>query len=185
MSKTSFKKFVEQEKAVDSKQKSIDWEGKKRTYLKRLDKLFNDVEDYLREFTESGAIRIEKRGITIDEEYIGEYDVPVLRIHLCGKRADLVPIGTNVVGTPGRIDLKGHFDTIRFILADKKEKSPQGFAGISWLPMDKERVREKTEEWTQRKRNYVWKIITDPPDMRFIEMNEDSFLSALQEVLDA
>jgi len=183
MSKTSFKAFIEQEKAVETRQRSIDWEEKKRTYLKRVDELFNEVRIYLREFVESKDIQIKETAETIEEEYIGEYEVPVLRIQLYGKHADLVPAGTNMIGTPGRVDLIGSFDTIRFILADKKEKSPQIFAGTSWMPEDRKRAREK-EESISRKRNYVWKIITDPPDIRYIELKEASFLSSLQKVLD-
>jgi hypothetical protein len=182
VSKTTFKKFIERERTVESRQRNIDWVKKKQLFLKRVDALFADVEKFLKEFTES--IRLEKVVTKIDEDYVGEYESPALRIHLYGKRADLVPVGTNVIGTPGRVDLRGRFDTIRLILVDKNEKSPQVFAGISWAPMDQERVREEAEEWMQKERNYVWKIITDPPDVQYIELKEDSFLKALQEVLD-
>ena len=184
MSKTAFKEFIERERTVVARQKNIDWEKRKHLFLKRVNVLFDDVENFLQEFTDSKAVRLEKDVTKIDEEYVGEYEAPVLRIHIYGKHADLMPVGTNVIGTPGRVDLKGRFDAIRLILADKKEKSPQSFAGISWAPMDKERVREKAEEWMQRKRHYVWKIITDPPDIEYIELDEDNFLSALQEVID-
>ena len=184
MSKTAFKEFIEKEKAIDAENRSFDWEGKKQAYLRYLDKFFADVEKYLHEYITSKTLRIEKNVTTIEEEYIDKYEVPTWRIYLYSKHVDLVPVGTNIVGSPGRVDLRGVIKSVRFILADKKEKSPQSFAGISWAPMDKERVREKAEEWMQRKRHYVWKIITDPPDIEYIELDEDNFLSALQEVID-
>jgi hypothetical protein len=184
MTKTAFKEFVKKEKAVDSQQRSIDWEGKKLAYLKQVDTLFDEVRTYLHEFTKSKEIHIEKRTTTIEEEYIGKYEAPVLHIRLYGRHADLVPVGTNIIGTPGRVDLRGNVESIRFILADKKEKCPQVFAGISWSPIDRERVKKKADEWSQRKRDYVWKMITDPPDIRYVELDEDNFLSLLQEVLN-
>ena len=169
---------------MNPREEVLTGEGKKRTYLKQLEKLYKYVETFLREFTESGAIRIEKKDVTIDEEYIGEYEAPGWRIYLYGKHADLLPVGANIIGTPGRVDLICNYDAIRIILADKKEKRPQVFAGISGMPEDRKRVRERAEEWIQQNRHYVWKFITEPPDIRYIELNEDSFLSALQEVLD-
>jgi len=183
MSKTSFKKFVEQEKAVDSKQRNIDWEGKKRTYLQRVGALFDEIRAYLQEFVESEDLQIKESTETIDEEYIGEYEVPVLRIQLFDKHADLVPAGTRIIGSPGRVDLVGDFDKKSFILADREEDRPQIFSGFSWHSNGK-RVKKKADKETRRKRHYVWKLLTDPPKMRYVELDEDIFLSSLQEVLD-
>jgi len=184
MSKTSFKEFVEQEKAAEDRKNSIDWEEQRKLYLKRLETLFDDVKKFLREFTESGSVQIKKKKVKIEEECIGEYEVPVLRIQIYGKYADLLPAGTNMLGTPGRVDVIGDIATIRLILADKNEDRPQIFASFSWAKKNSKRNQEKVEDGIMRKRDYVWKIITDPPDIRYIDLNEDSFLSALQEVLD-
>ena len=184
MSKTAFKEFIEKEKAIDAENRSFDWEGKKQAYLRYLDKFFADVEKYLHEYITSKTLRIEKNVTTIEEEYIDKYEVPTWRIYLYSKHVDLVPVGTNIVGSPGRVDLRGVIKSVRFILADKKEKSPQVFVGISWAPIDKKQMQKNGEEWIRRKRDYVWKIITDPPDIRFLDFNEDRFLSLLQEVLD-
>ena len=184
MSKTSFKEFIEQEKAAEFRKNSIDWDEQKKLYLKRVEMLFDQVKKYLHEFTETGAIQIKKMNETIEEECIGKYEVPILRIQIYGKSADLVPAGTNMIGTPGRVDLIGDIATIRLILADKDEAGPQIFAAFSWSREDKKRVEEKAENWLLRKRDYVWKMITDPPDIRYVELNEDSFFEALQEVLD-
>jgi hypothetical protein len=184
MGKSSFIEFIEQEKAFESRKKSIDWEERKDLYLKQLKTLFDDVENFLREFTESGAVQIKRSQETIEEESIGEYEIPVLHIQIYGKHADLVPVGTNLIGTPGGVDLIGDIAKIRFILADKDEGRPQIFAAFSWSIGGKKLAMEQAENWILRKRDYVWKIITDPPDIRYIELNEDSFLGALQEVLD-
>jgi len=184
MSLTAFRDFVEQEKTVAIRKKSIDWEQKKRTYLEQLEKLYKSVEKFLHEFIESESVQIEKDVVTIDEEYIGKYEAPCLLIHIYGRHANLMPVGANIIGTPGRVDLKGIMGTVRIILADKKAKIPEAFASIAWLPEDKKRAQEDAEEWMTRKRNYVWKIITEPPNIRFVELDQDSFFSSLMEVLN-
>jgi len=150
MSKTAFKAFVEQEKEAEIRKNSIDWDKQKKLYLKRLEMLFDQVKQFLHEFTETGAIRIKTKNVTIEEECIGKYEVPVLRIHIYGKHADLVPAGTNMIGTPGRVDLIGDIATIRLILADKEESGPQILAAFSWSKEGRKRVEEKAANWMQK-----------------------------------
>ncbi|MCL2624006.1 MAG: hypothetical protein FWD31_10110, partial [Planctomycetaceae bacterium] len=120
----------------------------------------------------------------IEEEIIGEYEVPVLNIHLYDKHAALIPAGTNMIGTPGRVDLVGNFETKRMILTGMNESRPQGATAFSCSWLDDEKLTEIKNQEPQG-REYVWKIITDPPKIRFIDLNEDNFLSSLQEILDA
>jgi len=185
MSKTSFKAFIEKEKSVDSRIKSINWEERKNLYLYRLKTLFRDVEVFLRQFTESNDIQIKKGKKRIEEDYIGKYEVPVLRIQLYEKYATLVPVGTLMIGTPGCVDLVGEIETIRFALADKNEDHPQPPTSFSLIWLEEDDKNEEIRTQDCRKCDYVWKIMTAPPYIRYLELNEDSFLSALQEVLDA
>jgi len=186
MSKTAFKEFVEQEREkTESWKNSIHWEGRKQSYLNRIEELLYNVEKFLGEFTESNDIQIKKRKKKIQEEFIGQYEVPVLRIQLFGKQAALIPVGTLIIGTPGRVDLVGPIETKRIILTDKDKDRPQPPVGYSclWLEEDQKLAEIKAQE--SQEREFVWKIITDPPDIHYIELNKDSFLSSLQEVLDA
>jgi len=182
MSKTSFKEFVEQKKAVEDLKKSIDWDKRKKFYLRQVEILFKNVKDYLSEFKE---ITFETTHEEIEEEIIGTYEVPVLHIHLYDKHAALTPAGTNLIGTPGRVDLVGDFETKRIILTGKKEIHPQGVTAASCSWLDEDEILEEIKSQESQGRDYVWKIITDPPKIRFMNLNEDNFLSLLQEVLDA
>ena len=183
MGKSSFREFVEREKKIDLQVKEVNWEEKKQLYLSRVDDLYKNIEAFLREFIESKAVRIERNAVNIDEEYIGEYDVPVLDIYLYNKHAALIPAGTNMIGSPGRVDLVCDYDVRRIILADKNEDKPQIFRAISHTEEEKEQAKKRGEEWIRRKRDYVWKFITDPPEIRYIDLTEDSFFNSLQEVL--
>ena len=180
MSKTAFQEFIEQEKAADSRGKSIDWEERKQYYLSQVEVLYKNVEDYLRDYIGSNDIVIETTRKVIDEEILGKYEVPVLNIHIYGRHATLMPAGTNVFCTPGRVDMVGCGQTIKFFLVDKYEYRKRLFFAVSLTKEQKEQVEEMAQEWIAGKRDYVWKIITDPPDVTFIMLNEDSFLDALQ-----
>ena len=185
MSKTLFKEFVEQKKAVDTRIKSIDWLARKEFYLRQVEMLFKTVEEYLREFIESGDVQIETTLEKIEEDNLGEYLVPVLQIRLYGKQATLEPGGTNLIGTPGRVDLAGNFDSKRLVLAEKDESRPQAGVALPCSWMDEDEQDESASQDLCPACGYAWKFITDPPKVRYIELTEDSFLSALQEVLDA
>ena len=182
MSKTTFQEFIEQEKSADSRVKSFDWEERKQYYLGQVDVLYKNVEDYLREYIDTNDIVIETTRKVIDEVMLGKYEVPVLNIQIYGKHAELVPVGTNVFRTPGRVDMVGCGETIKFFLVDKYEDRKRLFAAVSLTKEQKKQVEEMEQEWISGKRDYVWKIITGPLDVRFIRLNEDSFLDALQEV---
>jgi len=181
MGKLSFKEFVEQEKEVDARKKSINWKERKKLYIERLNTLFQDVKKFLCEFEE---VVVEDGSIIIEEESIGKYKVPSLSIRLFDKHAQLIPVGTNILGTPGRVDLVGDIDAKRIILADTNETSPQLFASISWSDEARKQADKKAQEWLNRERDYVWKFLTNPPILRYIEFDKESFLSSLQEVLD-
>jgi len=182
MGKSSFKEFVEQKKIVaEDRKKSIDWEKRKKFYLDQVEMLYKDVEGFLSEFKE---VTLERELEEIEEDIIGKYEVPVLHIRLYDKHAALMPAGTNMIGTPGRVDLVGYFETTRIILTGKNETRPQGAtaASCSWLDDDEKLEEIKNQE--PQGRDYVWKIITDPPKIRFNDLNEDNFLNSLQEILD-
>lgn len=163
MSSSTFKEFIEKRKAEEE---GIDWESRKQDYLEKVKQLMETIRGYLDEFSDSLPLTEEKK--TIYEDYLGEYDVPVLHIDLYGKRASVIPVGRNIIGTPGRVDLVSLARTVRIILADKKRK----------------RFPERTpEELIKEPTDYVWKIVTDPPRIRFITLDKERFLDALQEVL--
>jgi hypothetical protein len=182
MSKAAFKEFIE--KGIEEyshKKEEIDWVGRKDKYLDQVKQLYEQVRFYLKEF--SDAVQLSEEFIKVNEKYIGDYDATMLKIDVLGKQALLVPVGTNIVGTPGRVDLKSYLGKKRIILADQKIKKPNIFFATAFNEEDKKRIEKQAEEWATRSRKYVWKIITDPPDIRYIDLDEEHFLGALQEVL--
>lgn len=177
MSKTAFKEFIKKGIEEHTHQKEFDWVGRKNKYLDRVKQLYEQIRSYLKEF--SDTVQLSEEIVIVNEKYVGNYEAPLLKIDILGKQASLVPIGTNIIGTPGRVDLKSYLETKRIILVDQTAKEPKIFAAITFNKEDKKRIGKRIT----RPRNYVWKIITDPPNIRYIELDEEHFLGALQEVL--
>jgi len=182
MGKLSFDEFVEQEREkAESRKNSVNWEERKKFYLDQVDILFHDVQKFLREYQD---IQITKEEVTIEEDYFGEYEVPVLHIQLYAKQATLIPAGTFLIGTPGRVDLVGDMEKKRIILTEKNESILQGTSiSCSWL--DEGQKLEEIKKQEPEGRQLVWKVIIDLPRMQLIDLNKDNFLNSLQEVLDA
>ena len=168
MSVSSFKEFVANRKTETDEVRSIDWESRKVWYLKQVEELFKKIRGYLAEFKDD--IQVTEGTETISEDFIGEYEVPILKINLYGKHASVVPAGINLIGTPGRVDLVSYVERVRIILGDKNRRSPASI------------YRNLTEE-DHALTDYVWKIITESPRRQYVEVEKECFLEALQEVL--
>jgi hypothetical protein len=181
MSKAAFKEFIEKGIEEYTHKKEIDWVGRKDKYLDKVKQLYEQVRSYLKEF--SDVVQLSEEVIKVNEKYIGDYDASSLKIDVLGKQALLLPVGTNIVGTPGRVDLKSYWGTKRIILADQKAKEPEIFCAVAFNEDDKKGIKKHAEKLATRSRKYVWKIITDPPNIRYIELDEEHFLDVLQEVL--
>ena len=56
------------------------------------------------------------RGKTISEDPIGSYPVEEMHIQIKNKEVVLDPIGTNIIGAKGRVDMKGSAGIVKFVL---------------------------------------------------------------------
>jgi len=95
-------------KKNESEEKKIDWIGRKNTWLKSINDLYENIDKWLKSHQENGLLEI-KLGIKvhISEEYIGSYDAPVMEIIIGKDKIKLEPKGTLILGSYGRIDMKG------------------------------------------------------------------------------
>ena len=80
-----FDEFLEQE--VQEKNKPIDWDAKKVDFLSHINILFAGIKEWLNDYTQAGKVKIEDSVIRIDEEIIGVYEVPKLKIVIGNKIA--------------------------------------------------------------------------------------------------
>ncbi len=178
MGKKDFDNFLNKQVQEKDAGKQIDWKAKRYEWIKYLDQFYKTVEEFLSEYLESGKINYEYSEKKIIEDYIGEYSVKVLQIELGPHTIKLEPIGTNLIGAKGRVDLMGVNGKVKFVLVDKSSSGPRIKMTV-WVSGEK--PPEKEEE--KKDIEWGWKIATPPPSIQYIDLEQDTFFDALMEVV--
>lgn len=178
MSKKEFDEFLE--KVTDnSSEEAINWSVKRDEWLQSLSEFYGQISGFLAEYEKAGKVRHASSNHEIFEEYIGRYSVPVVEIGFGKHQVVLQPVGTNLIGAKGRVDLIGAYGTVKFVLVNKDAQGPRIKVDI-WGDGEEpsqENHEEQAIEWN-------WKISTPPPNMQYISLTQDTFFSALMGVVD-
>ncbi len=178
MGKKDFDDFLNKQVQEKDAGKKIDWNAKRDGWIAYLDQFYKTVEGFLSEYLDNGKINYEYSEKKIIEDYIGEYSVKVLQIELGPHTIKLEPIGTNLIGAKGRVDLMGANGKVKFVLVDKSSSGPRIKVTV-WVTGEKppeEEEEKKDIEWS-------WKIATPPPSIKYIDLKQDTFFDALMEVV--
>ncbi|WP_044749401.1 hypothetical protein [Bacillus alveayuensis] len=143
-----------------------------------IEKFYNQIQKFLAPLQEKGLLSLDWEEVKKYEEYLGEYATNKLYINFPNQKVVIEPIGKNIIGAMGRIDMIGKNGNIKFLLVDKEAESPKVTVHFNdGLSKGLEKIRETKNP------EYVWKIATPPPNIKFIDLNEDSFSDALLEVI--
>ena len=178
MSKKDFDDFINKQAEVKAAEKPIDWIVQRDEWLEYLSKFYKKVESFLGEYLTAGKVIYNYSEIKMFEEYIGSYSARVLNIELGSHRVKLEPIGTNLIGAKGRVDLIGANGKVKFVLVNKNSSGPKIKVDI-WIEGKKPPEKEDKPmviEWD-------WKISTPPPRIQYINLEQDTFLEAIMEVV--
>lgn len=180
MGKKEFDIFLKKE--AQYQKPEVNWSYEKKNWLANLENLFSDVQTWLREYVDAGKVRLEFNDIDIQEEVLGTYQAKELKIFIGNKMALLTPIGTILIGTRGRADLSGRAGTIKFILADKNATGPKIEVNVF---TEDNKINEGKSQGHKPKTplNLVWKITSNPPKIDYTDLNQDTFLQCLMEVI--
>jgi hypothetical protein len=101
-------------------------------------------------------------------------------VNIKGQEVELDPIGTNLIGARGRADMHGRRGTVRFVLVGKTSSRPNvrvSLADASKGSRTEIASKDSEIEWS-------WKIATPPPRIEYLELNQESFLDSLLEVIN-
>lgn len=163
-----FASFVEAQNAAG---KEVDHAARVAAWLQRIEDLYDQAEKYLARFTAQGQIRLERRKVLLNEEFLGAYEAPTLLIHIGAKDVLLEPVGCYVVGAQGRVDLKGDRDVRKLVLL------PQDVKRFSVRIMSEEEARAE-EAPAKEEGQLVWKIV---PGLRqdYLDLSEKTFTDAI------
>ncbi|MXW77781.1 MAG: hypothetical protein F4Z57_02095 [Gemmatimonadetes bacterium] len=176
MTDMSFDDFVNQQ--IAKEEPSIDWIQVRDDWKKHLDEFYQLVEGFLQKYTNQGKVHITRATKQITEEHIGSYDVKSLEVQIGTIKVRLDPIGRRVLGVKGRVDMHGPHGTVKFVLVPKTDSSPT-------ILVIQEASSEVKDEPEPVIKELAWKILTPPPNIKYIELEEESFLSAIMEVANA
>ena len=178
MSSKSFDEFVNQQSERASQHK-IDWSSQRDEWMDYLDQFYDVVERFLQKYVDEKKIQIDYKTRQLHEEYIGAYDARFLVVRIGSSNIHFEPIGTILIGAKGRVDMKGPQGTVKFVLVPQSSSGPK--ISISVREPGKEPPAQETKPSTTE---WAWKIATPPPNIKYIELEEESFYSAMMEVVN-
>lgn len=177
---TSFEDFVDrQHQMANETEPPVDWGEELKDWKCNLDRFIKKVLEFLGPYIAQNKIRVEHVKKRIHEQHIGRYEVQTIEVTIGNTRVMFDPIGTNLLGAKGRVDMKGPSGTVRFVLV------PEGSMG-SYVRI---RIRGKSDGPEHHEPEHVttkwtWKISTPPPNIRYIELQEETFQTAIMEVVN-
>jgi hypothetical protein len=103
----SFEDFLKKKSAENEKSK-INWDERKANWLNSIDELYKNINNWLTPFKNQKLITIkDEKEIELTEEYIGRYPVKRLDIYIGNDIISLTPKGSLIIGSYGRIDMRG------------------------------------------------------------------------------
>ncbi len=181
MPNKDFDEFVKRQQGGASvADAEINWEEQRDQWLDHLHRLYANIESFLTEYVSSGQIRYEYRPIDLNEENIGSYTAKQMVLRIGRQEVDLVPIGTLLVGAKGRVDAIGPAGRAQILLVDSKVSDPRSLIHVTVSLGGKppQSPRRKGAEEIQ----WEWKIVTRPPERRFIQITQQSFFDLILEV---
>lgn len=181
MSKQDFEDFINKQVSKKQDEPQIDWDKNRDEWLEHIQQFYKMIEGFLEEYKTSGKLSYYFSKKDVFEEYIGSYSVDVMDIKLGEYRVKLEPIGTNLIGAYGRIDLIGAMGKIKFVLVNKAHSRPPAIKFT--IKVGDEPDTENLKVESSEKIELEWKISTPPPRIEYSELNDENFLNALIEVV--
>ena len=180
MSKQDCDAFINQVNQKTNEQK-INWDKTRDEWLNYLSGFYKTIEGFLEEYKKAGKLSYDYSKKEIFEEYIGSYSVDVMDIQLGEHRVRLEPIGTNLIGAHGRVDLIGANGKVRFGLVNENYSVP--LYTKATISVEGTSKLENQQIVHIEKPKLAWKIATPPPRIKYKKLEQDVFLEALLEVI--
>jgi hypothetical protein len=181
MSKQDFDAFINQATKKQEDASVIDWNAIRDEWLKSLSEFYELIKSFLVEYKNAEKLSYTFSKKEIFEEYIGSYSVDVMDIKLGEHRVKLEPIGTNLIGAHGRVDLIGANGKVRFGLVNENHSAPSYTK--TTIRGENEPKQQDTPIKNPEEIKLAWKIATPPPRIKYKDLEQDVFLEALLEVI--
>jgi hypothetical protein len=181
MAKTSFDEFVERQQASSSEIAEIDWDQQRDEWLSYLNTLYDLIEDFLRDYLESGQITRSYQNVELNEDNIGTYVVRQLILKIGRQAIDFKPAGTLFIGMKGRVDVYGPAGSARLVLVNSQAEGVRSLVQVTAHVLGSPRP-PPTPRTPPAEITWEWKIFGRPPEGRFLKLTRDSLFELLMEV---
>lgn len=176
MANSDFNTFIDEQTAPPVAEQEVDWEQQREEWLQYLDQFYGLVEEFMGEYVNRGKVGLRRSSKTLNEEFIGEYSAATMAMDIGRNSIVFDPVGTNLIGVKGRVDMQGAKGVVKFVLV------PEGTTVVGW----KARIvvgADPVPEPVEPVERWEWKIATPPPKVRCVELCRDSFQDAVMEVV--
>lgn len=179
MQNRDFDEFLRRQQLDASSIATDDWNRERDEWLGHLGDLYRKVESLLGKYISSGQIRFEYKSIELNEENIGLYTAKQMVLRIGRQDIVLKPIGTLLIGFKGRVDVEGPVGRAQIALVDNKAMGVASLVHVSVLadgnlPVAPKKPREEIE--------WAWKIVTPPPERRFVEITQQTLFQLILDV---
>jgi hypothetical protein len=194
MASRDFDQFLRRQQAEASASAAFDWERERGEWLARLDELYEAIESLLDKYLSSGQIRLEYKTIELNEQNVGSYDAREMILKIGRQDVTLRPIGTLLIGFKGRVDVEGPAGRRQIALVDSKASGLSDLVHVSVvdapkrpqltrkLPTSEEKISEVKGVLDGKKIEWAWRIISPPPERRFLEITQESLFELIMDV---
>ncbi|RLC20650.1 MAG: hypothetical protein DRI57_04325 [Deltaproteobacteria bacterium] len=134
----------------------IDWDRRRDTWTEQVGKLYSDIGRWLKTYVDKNYMSLHFYEITLSEEHIGKYDISVLELDLGEPSVVFRPVGRNIIGADGRVDvyMNGHLSDKKMLILreDDREQNSQWELwettdGKDRRPFDREALERTLDEW--------------------------------------
>jgi len=175
----TFDEFVKQ-RTEQARQfaKALNPKERLATWKRELDSLYQEMQGYLKDYIDSGKIKIDPRRVQLTENGLGSYEAPALAILIGRDEVIAEPVAALLIGCSGRVDLSGPYGILRIVLLEKG--GPEEKVTISGAGSQKETSTRSLLRGEIDCRG--WYFVTRPPDAVATPLNADSFRDAIMDV---
>lgn len=137
--------------------------------------LYSKIEnEWIKQYIESGAIRISDSNISIHEERLGTYQMISKSIEFGGKRITLRPIGTIMIGTDARVDIVYRAKEVMIVRVGENVEGFSISITENGKPVGKRLPTSKP----------VWKYVNKRNRTSYITLNAETFQNLLMALTD-
>jgi hypothetical protein len=178
-SEKNFGKFLDKKEEEMKALPKSDWKAEKKEWLLFLDILYKSFEAYLKDYINRG-IKITYDEIELTEENFGTYKAKRMLINIAGEIVRLQPIGTNIIGAKGRVDMLGSGGSVMLVLVDSRIKGIRDNINVSELIGHKTPLKRTSEDKTPV--TWEWRFVTAPPTRQYQPVNKQTIYSAIMEL---